>query len=112
MAKAKKNKLRTRTGPAGVSLDLLTLIGVTLAVGAIVLGNWLEGGHISVLMQLTAFIIVIGGTFGAVVIQPPSSDFRLAYARLRLEPRESLMRWAAIAQPSVSLVRYWGLSTL
>ncbi|MEO0436806.1 MAG: flagellar motor protein [Pseudomonadota bacterium] len=82
MAKAKKNKPRTRTGPAGVSLDLLTLIGVTLAVGAIVLGNWLEGGHISALMQLTAFIIVLGGTFGAVFIQTPSSDFRLAFGRL------------------------------
>ena len=72
-----------RTGrPAGVSLDVLTLIGVTLAVGAIVGGNWLEGGNVAVLLQLTAFVIVVGGTLGAVLIQTPLRDFRLAASRL------------------------------
>lgn len=79
MAGEKKN--RGSKAPAGVSLDVLTLIGVTLAVGAIIGGNWLEGGHISALMQLTAFVIVFGGTLGAVLIQTPPNDFMLALSR-------------------------------
>ncbi len=73
---------KKRRGSAGVSFDYLTLIGVTLAVGAIVGGNWLEGGHVSALMQLTAFLIVVGGTLGAVLIQTPLRDFRVALRRL------------------------------
>jgi chemotaxis protein MotA len=66
----------------GNRFDYLTLIGVTLAVGAIVGGNYLEGGRITVLMQLTAFVIVVGGTLGAVLIQTPLRDFLLALRRL------------------------------
>ena len=44
--------------PAGSAFDYLTLIGVTLSVGAIVGGNMLEGGRITSLLQLTAFVIV------------------------------------------------------
>lgn len=67
---------------AGSKFDYLTLIGVTLAVGAIVGGNYLEGGRVTALMQLTAFVIVIGGTLGAVLIQTPLRDFLLALRRL------------------------------
>jgi chemotaxis protein MotA len=67
--------------PTGVSFDFLTLLGVTMAVGAILGGNWLEGGHISALIQLTAFVIVFGGTLGAVLIQTPLRDFREALRR-------------------------------
>jgi chemotaxis protein MotA len=54
-------------------MDLLTLIGVVLAVGAVVGGQILEGGHVSSILQLTAFVIVIGGTVGAVCVQHPLS---------------------------------------
>ncbi|MFK7828935.1 MAG: flagellar motor protein [Congregibacter sp.] len=64
-----------------MGVDILTLLGVTLAVGAIIGGNWLEGGDLSALLQLTAFVIVFGGTLGAVLIQTPMSDFRLALSR-------------------------------
>jgi len=52
-------------------MDLLTLIGVVLAVGAVVGGQILEGGHVSSILQATAFIIVIGGTVGAICVQHP-----------------------------------------
>ncbi len=81
MAKAPKEQSSTRRR-AGGRFDNLTLIGVTLAVGAIVGGNWLEGGEVSTLMQLTAFVIVAGGTLGAVLIQTPMRDFRLALNHL------------------------------
>lgn len=50
-------------------MDALSLAGVILALGAIIGGNILEGGHTESLMQLTAFIIVMGATTGAVMLQ-------------------------------------------
>ncbi len=54
-------------------MDFLTIIGVVVAIGAILGGQILEGGHIGSILQLTAFIIVMGGTFGAICIQSPLS---------------------------------------
>lgn len=56
-------------------MDVLSLIGVVIALGAILGGNLLEGGHTGSLVQLTAFIIVIGGTLGAVMLQTPLAVF-------------------------------------
>jgi chemotaxis protein MotA len=50
-------------------VDISTIIGIGLALGAIIGGQILEGGHPSSIMQLTAFIIVMGGTIGAVCVQ-------------------------------------------
>jgi chemotaxis protein MotA len=52
-------------------MDIATIIGVVLAVGSIVGGQALEGGHLGSIIQLTAFIIVIGGTIGAICVQNP-----------------------------------------
>lgn len=56
-------------------MDILSILGVIVAMGAILGGNILEGGHTSSLMQVTAFIIVMGGTIGAVMIQFPMNVF-------------------------------------
>ncbi len=56
-------------------MDILTLIGVTLAFVAILGGNALEGGHLDSLMQSTALLIVVGGTLGAVMVQTPLTVF-------------------------------------
>ncbi len=56
-------------------MDILSIIGIALAFGAILGGNYLEGGHVSSLLQLTAFIIVAGGTIGAVMLQSPMATF-------------------------------------
>ena len=56
-------------------MDALSIIGVVVALGAILGGNILEGGHTDSLIQLTAFIIVIGGTMGAVMLQTPLPIF-------------------------------------
>ena len=55
-----------------------TWFGLLIGLGAILLGNILEGGHIESLMQGTAFIIVLGGTIGAVMVSSPSRDLKLA----------------------------------
>jgi len=59
-------------------VDILSIIGIALALGAILGGNAMEGGHLSSLMQLTAFIIVAGGTVGAVMLQSPLATFMKA----------------------------------
>lgn len=56
-------------------MDLLTIAGIIVGLGAILGGNILEGGHTSALMQFTAFVIVFGGTVGAVLVQTPMSVF-------------------------------------
>jgi len=50
-------------------MDILSIVGIAVAVIAIISGNLLEGGHIGQLFQLTAFLIVVGGTVGAVLLQ-------------------------------------------
>ena len=46
-----------------------------MAFGTILGGNYLEGGHIDSLLQATAFLIVGGGTLGAILIQVPMVVF-------------------------------------
>lgn len=65
------------------SLDILALLGLAMSIGAVFAGNLLEGGSAAALLQLTAFVIVVGGTVGAVLLQTPLADFRMAIARLR-----------------------------
>jgi chemotaxis protein MotA len=56
-------------------MDSVSIIGIFLALGAIIAGQTLEGGHISSLLQPTAFLIVVGGTTGAVLLQSPPRVF-------------------------------------
>jgi chemotaxis protein MotA len=56
-------------------MDITTIGGLIIAVGAILGGQALEGGHASSLLQLAALIIVLGGTIGAVAVAFPMSDF-------------------------------------
>ncbi len=57
-------------------MDSISLIGLTIGIAAILVGQMLEGGHISSLVQPTAFMIVIGGTLGAVMLQSPLRVFK------------------------------------
>ncbi len=56
-------------------LDKTSVIGLLLGLGAIIFGQVLEGGHVSSLIQPTAFLIVVGGTIGAVMLQSPMPVF-------------------------------------
>ena len=59
-------------------MDVLSLIGLVLAFVAIVGGNFLEGGHVSALLNGPAALIVLGGTLGAVLLQTPIAVFMRA----------------------------------
>jgi len=65
-------------------MDLLTVIGFILAIGAIVGGQLLEGGHVGSIVQLTAAVIVIGGTVGAVMVNYPMAIFLKALANSKM----------------------------
>lgn len=52
-------------------MDLLSILGVVIAFGAILGGNYLEGGHIQSLFNGPAALIVIGGTVAAIMLQTP-----------------------------------------
>lgn len=54
---------------------ILSWLGLILGVSAILLGNSLEGGHLSSLIQPTAALIVFGGTFGATMLSTTTEDF-------------------------------------
>ncbi|CAH2911131.1 MAG: Flagellar motor rotation protein MotA [uncultured Paraburkholderia sp.] len=78
-------------------MDLLTVFGVVFGVAAIVAGVSLEGGNFTSLFQLEAFVIVLGGTLGAVMIQNTWARFydgvkllRFAFVKARQVDRESL----------------------
>ncbi|MEN0059857.1 MAG: flagellar motor protein [Bdellovibrio sp.] len=57
-------------------MDKATWLGLLVGFGGIILGNLLEGGHMSSLMQLTAFIIVMAGTMGAVMVSSSEKDLK------------------------------------
>lgn len=65
-------------------MDLLTLGGIILAFVAILGGQILEGGHVSSIMQLTAAIIVMGGTVGAVMVNYPMPIFLKAITNAKM----------------------------
>ncbi|MCL2875435.1 MAG: flagellar motor protein [Betaproteobacteria bacterium] len=56
-------------------MDSVSLVGLILGLGAVIGGQILEGGHIASLVQPAAFLIVVGGTVGAVLLQSPLRVF-------------------------------------
>ena len=89
-------------------MDILSIIGIILAFTAIIGGNLLEGGHTEQLFQLTAFLIVVGGTMGAVMLQTSIPVFLRALSMLRwifFTPRveiegtiEKLVNWSQMSR--------------
>jgi chemotaxis protein MotA len=56
-------------------MDILSIIGILVSLGSLLLGNLLDGGAISSLLNGPALIIVLGGTFGATLLQFPPRIF-------------------------------------
>jgi chemotaxis protein MotA len=56
-------------------MDITTLGGLALAIAGILGGQMLEGGHVGSILQGTAALIIMGGTFGAVMVAFPKKDF-------------------------------------
>lgn len=56
-------------------MDVLSIVGVSFGLAAILVGQQLEGGHIGSLLNGPAILIVFGGTLGAVMLQSPVTVF-------------------------------------
>ena len=72
-------------------MDKATVVGALLAMGAILLGLFLEGGQIGQILQPTAALIVFGGTLGAVLVQFPLHVVLTAFlslATVLFEPKD------------------------
>ena len=68
-APASPDKKAAKTG--GMRPDLATISGIGLAMAGIIGGLILEKGSIQDVAQGTAAMIVLGGTFGAVLVTTP-----------------------------------------
>ena len=62
--------------------DLITLAGLAVALAGILGGLLLEGGRIRDVAQITAAMIVLGGTAGAVMVSTPLPVLKGAMRRL------------------------------
>lgn len=60
-------------------MEPTTLLGLVLGIGGIIIGNMIEGGHIASLAQGAAAVIVLSGTFGAVLVSSRIQDVKLAW---------------------------------
>lgn len=91
-----------------MAMDRISFAGLLLGLGAIVGGQVLEGGHIASLLQPTAFLIVVVGTLGAVMLQTPPRVFRdgvkmgaWVFFPPAVEPQKriaEISRWSQIAR--------------
>ena len=91
-------------------MDKLSISGLLIAILAIYLGFIIDGGSISSLLELPAFIIVFGGTLGAVMLQSSQIQFLHAISLLKwlfVPPKydveqgiESIVEWAEKARES------------
>ncbi len=81
MAETTVPKAETAKAP-GQRPDLATIGGLALALAGILGGLVLEKGRVNDVAQLTAAIIVLGGTLGAVMVTTPMDLLRRAAGKL------------------------------
>jgi chemotaxis protein MotA len=91
-------------------MDRISIAGLALGLAEIVGGLMLEGGHPASLLQVTAFLVVVGGTAGAVMLQSSAQQFSDAMRMARWvfkppvhEPKKLIGRvsgWSQIARRS------------
>jgi chemotaxis protein MotA len=83
---AEKSKVKKpapdKSKKKGARPDFATVGGILLAFGGIVGGLLMEGGRIKDISQITAAFIVLGGTFGAVMVSTPIRVLKGAAMRL------------------------------
>lgn len=89
-------------------MDVLSILGVIIGFAALIGGNFIEGGSIQSLLNGPAALIVIGGTFGAAILQTPKNSFIRAWKILPwviMPPQNpfkegiaKLVRWAHAAR--------------
>ena len=93
----------------------MSLIGILVALACIIGGNLLEGGHPGALLNLPAFLIVIGATFGAALTQFPFSVLGGVGKRFLwflMPPKWDLLERSLLLQDLASQARKGGFLAL
>lgn len=95
-------------------MDKLSFAGLFIALIAVFLGFTIEGGNFSTLFELPAFLIVVGGTIGAVMLQSSTAQFFHAFSLLKWvfvtpifnieKGIENVVSWAEKARESGFLI--------
>jgi chemotaxis protein MotA len=88
-------------------MDITTIAGIVGAIGLILLGQLLEGGHVGSILQATAALIVFGGTFGATAVAYPRKDFVRGFKLLKLAFTERAVDLAGLSR---QIVDYAGVA--
>lgn len=57
-------------------MQITSVVGLIVGLGGILLGNFIEGGHVGSLLQGAAAFVVFGGTFGAVMVANRLEDIQ------------------------------------
>lgn len=88
-------------------MDLTTILGLLLGVGAVLVSFLMEGGHIGALFQGPAMILVIVGTFGAATITTSYAQLvnipklmKVVFFEKKLNPQELIDVIFDLAQKS------------
>lgn len=101
-------------------MDRASVVGIALALGGVLGGQVLEGGHLSSLVQPSAFVIVFIGTLGAVLLQSGMPSFVRGMQLVKLvfaPPADTFSRtfaeitnWSTVGRREglLSLERYLG----
>lgn len=89
-------------------MDWGSLIGLVIGLAAVLIGQKMEGGQLASLIQPAAFMIVMLGTIGAVLLQSGGRNFwrgvklaRHAFTASKEDPQETarnINMWAAVAR--------------
>ncbi len=59
-------------------MDRASIAGLCIGLGALLIGQYMEGGHLDSLIRGTAGVVVLGGTLGATLLSAPVGDIRRA----------------------------------
>lgn len=95
--------------------DLMTLLGMLIAIGGVAGGFHLDDGHLKSLVSSNAFMIVIVGSFGAVLVATPREDVvrgLRGFVRALVPPRDDLAQTRDRMLELASLARREGLLSL
>lgn len=57
-------------------MDLASIIGIVVALAAAAFGFFYDGGNIELLWSAASFVLVLGGTTGAVILSMPMKDVK------------------------------------
>lgn len=86
-------------------MDLSVILGLLLAIGAILGANLLEGGSVAALVNPSAALLVIGGTLGATFVSHNLEDILAipqqlarAFRRERMDPNDVTEQLVGLAQ--------------